>query len=160
MGIAVAIITTASTFFIISTFYIIGSSTDGDLGSGRAVVSLLIASAVVGGAAWSLVLLIDWTVAGFRGTTEARTGDPRTSQYDLLYAHLLVQTEHSVAMTFAEVEMVLGFDLPPSARKYAAWWGNADPDTCKTPYPQAWLRAGRRAAVNLTAESVVFNRTD
>jgi len=63
-------------------------------------------------------------------------------------------------MTFAEVEMVLGFDLPPSARKYAAWWGNADPDTGQSHYPQAWLRAGRRAAVNLTAESVVFNRTD
>ena len=50
------------------------------------------------------------------------------SRYDPLYRHLSTQTGHIVTMTFAEIENVLGFDLPPSARKYAAWWGNADPD--------------------------------
>jgi hypothetical protein len=63
-------------------------------------------------------------------------------------------------MTFTEIEAVLGSELPPSARKYAAWWGNANPETGQHPYSQAWLLAGMRATVNLTAQRVVFEKSN
>jgi hypothetical protein len=62
-------------------------------------------------------------------------------------------------MSFREIENLLGFDLPASARKYAAWWANADPQTGQHPYSQAWLSAGMHATVNLAAERVTFEKS-
>jgi hypothetical protein len=73
--------------------------------------------------------------------------------------HLSKQKAHTVTMTFAEIEAVLGSKLPPSARKYAQWWENATPETGQHPYSAVWMRAGRRATVNLTAERVVFDKS-
>jgi hypothetical protein len=80
----------------------------------------------------------------------------KVSKYDPLFQHLLKQKAHTVTMTFTAIEATLGSKLPPSARKYAQWWANATPETGQHPYSSMWMRAGRRAAVNLTAERVVF----
>ncbi len=56
-------------------------------------------------------------------------------------------------MTFAEVIRVVGEQLPPSARQYAAWWGS-DPKHTHA----VWLDAGYRASPNFTADKVTFTR--
>ena len=78
------------------------------------------------------------------------------SKYDRLYHHLNTRTAQSVVLSFNEIEKMLGSRLPSSARKYAEWWAN---ETAPTSHVQcrAWIRAGRKARVNLTAETVEFS---
>ena len=57
-------------------------------------------------------------------------------------------------MTFAEVAQVIGEPLPPSAYQHPAWWGS-DPKHTQA----VWLAAGYVASPNLTAQMVVFTRT-
>ena len=113
---------------------------------------------MIGGIAWGLVRLVDWTVTGFHTDRVTHIGDLKMNKYDPLYSYLSIQKSPHVTMTFSEIEMVLGCELPPSARKYAAWWANANPGTGQHPYSQAWLLAGMRATVNLMVERVVFEK--
>ena len=57
--------------------------------------------------------------------------------------------------TFRQVEAVLGFALPNSARRYEAWWSNTDTHS----QAKAWLGAGWATAdVHVAAERVSFVR--
>jgi hypothetical protein len=59
----------------------------------------------------------------------------------------------SVPMTFLELERLQGKSLPPSARKYAAWWSNT------RPHARCWTTAGYKVAhVSLTEETFTFVR--
>lgn len=62
------------------------------------------------------------------------------SKYALLESHLAnaVATAGTVTLTIADIEQILGFRLPPSAYRYAAWWSNTDSHTQSL----AWRRAG------------------
>lgn len=78
------------------------------------------------------------------------------SKYDPLNSHLKRAHGREYPMTFAEVEGVLGFSLPPSARAHAAWWSN-NPGTNVA--VGAWRTAGwRTSRVDLGGEKVVFVR--
>lgn len=61
--------------------------------------------------------------------------------------------------SFDEIEEILGFTLPASARNYQAWWANE-----KEPHqPQkiAWQKAGWRVEeMNLKATTVRFVRIE
>ena len=46
------------------------------------------------------------------------------SRYEQLAKFLAARTEGYWEAEFAEIEEQLGFRLPPSARKYPAWWAN------------------------------------
>jgi len=81
------------------------------------------------------------------------------SKYDPLRKFLLSAKHDRITTSFSEIELILGFDLPKSARKYSAWWSNASPETGQHPYSQAWLGAGMKAKVDLTGERVVFERS-
>lgn len=79
------------------------------------------------------------------------------SKYSALTAYLCNIKKDAWPATFAEVEDILGFKLPASARKYAAWWSN-------TPHGHshagAWLNAGfETEAVSVGKERVTFRRT-
>ena len=78
-------------------------------------------------------------------------------KYAPLERHLAGTTAKTVFMTFAQIEKVLGSNLPKSARLYPAWWANAAPGTGH-PYSRAWTANGRKASVNLTAQTVTFAR--
>jgi hypothetical protein len=57
-------------------------------------------------------------------------------------------------MTFREVEDILGFSLPKSARDHQAWWSNARQGHS---HAAAWLDAGWRTAnLDLSGETVTF----
>lgn len=76
------------------------------------------------------------------------------SKYQPLTHHLATRADVRVAMTFAEVERVLGFPLPASARRHRAWWANNPANHVNA---QAWDAAGYQSAeVNLADERLVF----
>lgn len=75
-------------------------------------------------------------------------------KYTPLFDHLAQLDGQRWPATFEEVEAVLGFPLPPSARKYQAWWENENADHSQA---RAWRAAGwRTTAVDLVAGRLVF----
>lgn len=77
-------------------------------------------------------------------------------KYTPLFHHLAQLDDQRWPATFEEVEAVLGFPLPPSARKYQAWWENEDANHSQA---RAWRAAGwRTSAVDLAAGRLVFAR--
>jgi len=60
-----------------------------------------------------------------------------------------------VPMTFAEIERVIGSELPGS-KAYPAWWSN---NTSNNVMTRAWLAAGfRTERVDIAGEKLVFRR--
>lgn len=80
-----------------------------------------------------------------------------TGRYRLLSKYLRDRYANRVVLTFGEIEDLVGFPLPESARD-AEWWGGTNPDTPRTPQSDAWRLASRTAVVNLPAQRVVFDR--
>ena len=78
------------------------------------------------------------------------------SKYRPLQTYLAHQTRAEAAMAFREIEEVLGFPLPPSARKHQAWWAN---NVGTHVNARAWRDAGwKTSRVDLASERVVFVR--
>lgn len=78
------------------------------------------------------------------------------SKYGPLGAFLAAHYGDEVPMTFAEIERILGFALPPSARKHRPWWSNNADNSAMT---RVWLKAGfRTERVDVAAEHLVFVR--
>jgi hypothetical protein len=79
------------------------------------------------------------------------------SKYDALTRHLKAARGTEVRMDFAQIEGVLGFRLPMSARKHRPWWSNEAEGTHVQ--ARAWVNAGFQAAeVDMGAERLVFVR--
>ncbi len=82
------------------------------------------------------------------------------SKYDPLQDFLEPLASHiaEVTLTFDQIEGILGFDLPPSAYKHRAWWGNPNSSSRHT-QAQAWLTAGWKVdTVNQDEKWVRFRR--
>ena len=79
-------------------------------------------------------------------------------KYAPLYRHLMSLKVNEWHPSFAEVEAVLGFPLPRSARIHQPWWSNQTTPGSHS-HAQAWQRAGWKARnVNLVAETLLFQR--
>jgi hypothetical protein len=77
------------------------------------------------------------------------------SKYDPLFQHL-DQSRSTVELSFADVEELLGFPLPTSAYRYAAWWSNSGGTHVQS---AAWQAAGfRTEQVDMDAKTVRFVR--
>ena len=79
-------------------------------------------------------------------------------KYAPLYRHLSAKDGADWRVSFAELEAILGFELPASARLHRPWWSNpkrgAGPSQAL-----AWHAAGwRTRAVDLEEETLVFER--
>ena len=82
------------------------------------------------------------------------TGEWSMSKYDPLMHHLKGSHGKLVELTFHDVEEVLGFPLPASARRHAAWWSNSGGTHVQS---AAWQSAGYRTEdVNLAQETIRF----
>ena len=81
-------------------------------------------------------------------------------KYASLYRHLLsTQCEPEWRTTFGEIEAVLGFRLPNSARLYRPWWSNSKHGSGHS-HALAWQAAGwRTREVDIETETLVFART-
>ena len=78
------------------------------------------------------------------------------SKYEPLRGFLRAQSRARIVMSFAEVERVLGFRLPASARDHQAWWANESSSHVQA---RAWMNAGYETAeVDLGAKRLVFKR--
>lgn len=87
----------------------------------------------------------------------ARGDSSDAGEYQLLHQYLRDRFADRVVLTFEQIEDLLGFPLPESARHERAWWGGAGPTGAQS---EAWMLAGRTATVNLPARSVLFERED
>ena len=74
------------------------------------------------------------------------------SKYDALRDYLNDQTAPTVTLTFGQIEKILGFALPDSAHRHAAWWADGG-----HAWSRAWTSCGRKARPHLTAETVHFS---
>jgi hypothetical protein len=65
------------------------------------------------------------------------------SKYDPLHKWLANVPVHigEETLSFDQIEMLLGFTLPDSAKHHRAWWANPSSDGYH-PYAQSWLMAG------------------
>jgi hypothetical protein len=80
-----------------------------------------------------------------------------TSKYDPLGAYLQARGGPEVAMSFADIEKVIGGRLPPKAVNHPAWWSN---NTSNNTMTQVWLDAGYRTErVDISARRLVFRRS-
>ena len=80
-------------------------------------------------------------------------------KYRHLYTHLCSLQTHEWRATFREIESILGFPLPASARLYRPWWGNQRRGGGHS-QALAWNVAGwETAQVDMEAETLVLRRT-
>ncbi len=78
------------------------------------------------------------------------------AKYAPLENYLETNGKTHVPMTFADIESIIGDNLPQSARKHRAWWSN-NPSNSVITY--AWLSAGYKTAqVDMGGEKLVFLR--
>ena len=79
-------------------------------------------------------------------------------KYAPLYTHLSVRVGGAWRTTFFELERILGFELPPSARIHRPWWSNPGRSGGHS-HALAWTAAGwRTKSVNLESETLTFVR--
>jgi hypothetical protein len=76
----------------------------------------------------------------------------RDTKYEPLKNYLQSTDSKLIIMTFKEIEAVLGFELPPSASKYQAWWDESSQHT----QAYAWTGAGFRVKPNFKEKKVDF----
>ena len=87
---------------------------------------------------------------------ELRRRAASRGKYAPLHRRLAGLTGAVWRASFREIEDVLGFELPDSARLYPAWWSNGD----RHSHALAWVAAGFRVRPVLHDEAVVFERPD
>jgi hypothetical protein len=80
------------------------------------------------------------------------------AEYRPLHKYLEDRYAENLVLTFAEIEDLLGFPLPDSARVTAEWWATADAAAARTPQSRSWTEASRTAKANLPAQIVLFQR--
>ncbi len=79
------------------------------------------------------------------------------SKYEPLAAFLAGHYGDEVPLRFADIERVLGFALPPSARRHRPFWSNNAVNSAMT---KVWREAGfRTERVDMSSETLVFVRT-
>jgi hypothetical protein len=77
-------------------------------------------------------------------------------KYDPLFEFLCRRPSEALDITFKEIETVVG-TLPPSARRYPAWWANESEGGGHV-QARAWLNAGREVeSVDVSHERVRFS---
>ena len=76
-------------------------------------------------------------------------------KYSPLRVFLETQGKDRIAMSFDEIERLLG-EMLPASKKYPAWWSN---NPSNNPMTKEWLAAGfETGEVDVGRESVVFSR--
>jgi hypothetical protein len=79
------------------------------------------------------------------------------SKYEPLRRHLASVVSDRTRLSFAEIEGILRFNLPNSARQYAPWWANTGGSHIQA---DAWMSVGwRTSQVDVAGEKVTFERS-
>ncbi len=81
-------------------------------------------------------------------------------KYAPLHRHLAATGGSDWRVSFAELEAILGFELPVSPRLRRSWWSNRKPGAGHG-HALSWRAAGwKTRAVDLEAETAVFERAE
>lgn len=80
------------------------------------------------------------------------------AEYRPLHKYLEERYAENFVLTFAEIEDLLGFQLPDSARVTPEWWATSEGGAPRTPQSRSWTEASRTAQANLAAQIVLFQR--
>lgn len=76
-----------------------------------------------------------------------------SSKYRALAEYLLTEDKKTVSLTYDEIEKILGFELPDTARKFKqSFWANTKTHS----YASSWLELGYKAKVNVDSDIVTF----
>ncbi len=79
-------------------------------------------------------------------------------KYQRLYQHLCNLPYQEWRTSFGEIESIIGFDLPPSARTHRPWWANQKESSGHS-QALAWTAAGwETAEIDMGAESLLLRR--
>ena len=79
-------------------------------------------------------------------------------KYQRLYMHLCSLTAREWRTTFSDIESVIGFELPASARLHRPWWSNQEGGNGHS-QALAWTAAGwETAEVDMDAETLLLRR--
>ncbi len=79
-------------------------------------------------------------------------------KYRKLYTHLCGLRVEEWRTSYGEIESILGFELPPSARLHRPWWANQRGGNGHS-QALAWGVAGwETAEVDMDAETLLFRR--
>ena len=84
---------------------------------------------------------------------------PVPAEYMSLHKYLETRFADTVVLTFGQIEDLLGFALPESARREPAWWADGDADDKPSAQACSWTQAHRTATPNLLAHTVSFARS-
>ena len=75
------------------------------------------------------------------------------TKYEPLTTYLNLCKKTSIKLTYSEIEEILEFELPVSARKYKEWWHNNDTSHS---HSKSWAEAGYKTTEVILGESIVF----
>ena len=79
-------------------------------------------------------------------------------KYQRLYTYLCGLGTQEWRTSFGEIESIIGFELPPSARLHRPWWGNQRSGNGHS-HALAWSVAGwETAEVDMDAETLLLRR--
>ena len=79
-------------------------------------------------------------------------------KYQRLYEYLCSLPAQEWRTSFGEIESIIGFDLPSSARRYRPWWANQGGSSGHS-QALAWNAAGwETAQVDMDAETLLLRR--
>jgi hypothetical protein len=82
------------------------------------------------------------------------------SIYAPLRKHLDGVTADSAVLTWREIQTILGFALPKSARFRPQWWASdVVPDTRHSHAKEGWLLSGWKAKPDFTKQLTTFTKT-
>ncbi len=83
--------------------------------------------------------------------TEAK--EKISAKYYKLADYLLSSGKKSVTLSYEEIEKILGFSLPLTAREFKhSFWANTKTHS----YSSSWMAVGYRTRVNIDADEVTF----
>ena len=89
------------------------------------------------------------------GERQNRRHKKITSKYRGLTEYLLKANEDRIVLTYPDIEKILGFALPDSARKHMrAYWSNSETHS----YAFSWLSIGYRTRVDIEESNVIFEK--
>ena len=81
-----------------------------------------------------------------------------TPKYEALGTYLSKIKDDAVKLRFEDIERIISAELPESAKKYRAWWGN---DRTHSHAVRGWMNAGWRVKrVDLNNQIVEFERAE
>jgi hypothetical protein len=78
------------------------------------------------------------------------------SKYDPLHRFLAANPVWPLTLSFTQVEVLLGFELPESALLRPQWWANEKPATTQHSHSRAWTEANAFAQPDFERQTVTF----